>query len=129
MISDERAAAHVSHSNKAQRWEERDNKTGNRKKSAACPTVPPMPEASQDADKGDQRQPFQNAGRIESPVWVNRRQSDRGEEMHGLPRYRHCGVHEAARKRPDNNLLFTDAAVLKPHRDQAQDNREREKWP
>ena len=88
-----------------------------------------MPEASQDAYKGNQRQPFQNAGRIESPVWVNRHQTDRGEEMPGVPPYGHSGVHEAARKRPDNNLLFTDAAVLKPHRDQAQDNREREKWP
>src|SRR6266702_5935621 len=55
MISDERAAAHVSHSNESQRWEKCDNKTGNRKKSAACPTVPPMPEARQYAKEHDQR--------------------------------------------------------------------------
>src|SRR2546430_6557528 len=49
--------------------------------------------------------------------------------MDTIPPYRHCGVHEAARERPDNNLFFTDAAVLKPQRDQAQNDREQEKWP
>src|SRR6266702_421087 len=88
-----------------------------------------MPEASQNADEGDQRQPFQNAGRIEPPVWINRHQSDRSEEMPSVPPYRHCGVDEAARERPDNDLFFADAADLKPHGDQAQNNREQEKWP
>ena len=123
MISDERAAAHVSHSNESQRWEKCDNKTGNRKKSAACPTVPPMPEARQYAKEHDQRQPFPNLGRIESPVRVNRHQPDRSEEMRRVPPDRHSGVDEAARERPDNDLLFTNAATLKPHRDQAQKNR------
>src|SRR5438105_390464 len=54
MIGNERAAAHISHSNKTHRWQECENETGNRKKSAARPTIPPMPEASQYADKGDQ---------------------------------------------------------------------------
>ena len=128
MISNERAAAHISHSNQSQHWEKRDNETGDRKKSAACLAVPPMPESSQNADERDQRQPFKNEGRIESPVWVNRHQSDRGEEMGGVPPYRYSGVHEAARERPDNNLFFTDAAALKPERYQAQNNRKQEKW-
>src|SRR6516225_8724633 len=90
--------------------------------------VPPMPEPGQNADKGDQGQPFQNAGRIESPVWVNRHQADWSEKMRGVPPYRHCGVRETSRKRANNDLLFIDAAILKPHCHQTQNNREREEW-
>src|SRR5438552_10078549 len=97
MIGDERATADVGHSNESERRKKGDDEAGNRKKSAACPTIPPMPEASQDGDKANQRQPFQNARRIESPVWVNRHQSDRGEEMPSVPPYCHCGVYQAAR--------------------------------
>ena len=87
-----------------------------------------MPEASQDGDKANQRQPFQNLGRIELPVRVDRHQSDRGEEMRRVPPYCHCGIHEATGERPDNNFFFADAAVLEPHRDQAQNDGEQEKW-
>ena len=48
--------------------------------------------------------------------------------MGGVPPYRHSGVHEAARERPDNDFFFADAAVLEPHRDQAQNDGEQEKW-
>src|SRR5439155_15145007 len=118
----------ISHSNQSQHRQKHDNETSNRKKSVACPTIPPMPQASQNAQERDQRQPFQDAGGIESPVWVDRDQSDRSEKMCGVPPDRHCGIYDAARKRSDNNLLFADTTVLKPERDQAQSNRDQEKW-
>src|SRR5215469_14930461 len=124
MIGDERAAAHVSHSDKSKHWEKRDNKAGNRKKSAACATIPPVPQAGQDGYERNHRQPFQSAWRIKSPAWINGHQSNRGEEMRGVPPYCRCSVRKAARQRPDHDLFFTNAAVLKPHRDQAQNNRE-----
>src|SRR5213076_3090799 len=77
----------------------------------------------------NQRQPFQNVGRIKSPSGVNRHQSNRGEEMPGVPPDHHSGVHKTAGERPDNNPFFADPAVLKPYRDHAQNDRDQKKWP
>jgi hypothetical protein len=84
---------------------------------------------SEDTEKRNQRQPFQWARRIEPPLGVDRHQSNGGKEMPGVPPYCHSGIHEPAGERPDNNFFFADAAVLKPHRHQAQNNGDQEKWP
>src|ERR1051326_9198764 len=82
-----------------------------------------MPETSHNADKREQGQPFQNRRRIKLPLRVDRHQSDRNEKMCGIPPDRHCGIDEAARKRPDNNVLLTDAAALEPHGDHAHNSK------
>ena len=48
--------------------------------------------------------------------------------MRGVPPDRHCRVNNATGERSDNNLFLADAAVLKPHRDQSQNDRDQEKW-
>src|SRR5713101_836301 len=116
MICDERAAARISHTQESKHRHYRDDEVGQGKEKAACPAIAPSPEDRHHANEREQRQPFRRSRRIESPTRIDGHQPDRRENLPRIPPHCHSGVGEASTKRSENNLLLTNAAILKPKR-------------
>src|ERR1041385_4865502 len=129
MICDERATARISHAHESKHRHQRDDKVGEGKEKDARPATTPMPQDRRHASECDQRQPFHRSRRIESPTRIDGHKPDRREDLSGIPPHCHSGVSESPAKRSENNLFLTNAAILKPKREQTQHDRDQEEWP